>query len=105
MINVAARTPGSSSSPKRRGGPRNGPVVTMTRNAAPSGPTSIKERRSEEHTSELQSHRDLHSFPTRRFPISGKLELAKAAWGSTERAGGYDDAKRSAIGPHQHQRA
>src|SRR5260221_385609 len=23
-------------------------------------------RRSEEHTSELQSHRDLHSFPTRR---------------------------------------
>src|SRR5882672_2105662 len=24
------------------------------------------ERRSEEHTSELQSHRDLHSFPTRR---------------------------------------
>src|SRR5579875_2292091 len=25
-----------------------------------------KERRSEEHTSELQSHSDLHSFPTRR---------------------------------------
>src|SRR5215211_5601358 len=25
------------------------------------------EDRSEEHTSELQSHRDLHSFPTRRF--------------------------------------
>src|SRR5476649_787529 len=25
-----------------------------------------KKRRSEEHTSELQSHRDLHSFPTRR---------------------------------------
>src|SRR5882672_8285551 len=24
------------------------------------------DRRSEEHTSELQSHRDLHSFPTRR---------------------------------------
>src|SRR5476649_2533318 len=24
------------------------------------------EQRSEEHTSELQSHRDLHSFPTRR---------------------------------------
>src|SRR5476649_2054903 len=26
--------------------------------------------RSEEHTSELQSHRDLHSFPTRALPIS-----------------------------------
>src|SRR5260221_294760 len=26
----------------------------------------MKEQRSEEHTSELQSHRDLHSFPTRR---------------------------------------
>src|ERR671932_242960 len=25
-----------------------------------------RHRRSEEHTSELQSHRDLHSFPTRR---------------------------------------
>src|SRR5476649_2687897 len=31
-------------------------------------------RRSEEHTSELQSHRDLHSFPTRR---SSDLLLAK----------------------------
>src|SRR5476649_2735730 len=29
-------------------------------------------RRSEEHTSELQSHRDLHSFPTRR---SSDLEV------------------------------
>src|SRR5215204_3577166 len=26
----------------------------------------MRVRRSEEHTSELQSHRDLHSFPTRR---------------------------------------
>src|SRR5882672_4953925 len=26
----------------------------------------LAENRSEEHTSELQSHRDLHSFPTRR---------------------------------------
>src|SRR5476649_1544815 len=31
--------------------------------------------RSEEHTSELQSHRDLHSFPTRR---SSDLGLARA---------------------------
>src|SRR5882672_7339611 len=28
--------------------------------------TIVVHRRSEEHTSELQSHRDLHSFPTRR---------------------------------------
>src|SRR5260221_521094 len=27
---------------------------------------SVRRLRSEEHTSELQSHRDLHSFPTRR---------------------------------------
>src|SRR5476649_1770480 len=30
------------------------------------GYVSSRERRSEEHTSELQSHSDLHSFPTRR---------------------------------------
>src|SRR5882672_7767773 len=31
-------------------------------------------RRSEEHTSELQSHRDLHSFPTRRSSdLSGQF--------------------------------
>src|SRR5476649_978810 len=28
--------------------------------------SEFENRRSEEHTSELQSHRDLHSFPTRR---------------------------------------
>src|SRR5476649_960134 len=33
--------------------------------------------RSEEHTSELQSHRDLHSFPTRR---SSDLWPATATW-------------------------
>src|SRR4030095_14922805 len=31
-----------------------------------SGENGIAITRSEEHTSELQSHRDLHSFPTRR---------------------------------------
>src|SRR5476649_521071 len=30
------------------------------------GLTNPESTRSEEHTSELQSHRDLHSFPTRR---------------------------------------
>src|SRR5215204_3409875 len=36
--------------------------------------------RSEEHTSELQSHRDLHSFPTRRssdLQVLGQLEPAR----------------------------
>src|SRR5882672_11038511 len=31
--------------------------------------SSARDRRSEEHTSELQSHRDLHSFPTRRSSV------------------------------------
>src|SRR5476649_699707 len=31
-----------------------------------SSPPSLRPQRSEEHTSELQSHSDLHSFPTRR---------------------------------------
>src|SRR5476649_707113 len=35
--------------------------------------------RSEEHTSELQSHRDLHSFPTRR-----SSDLAEAAVGAAD---------------------
>src|SRR5476649_2570519 len=33
--------------------------------------------RSEEHTSELQSHRDLHSFPTRRSSDLLELDLKK----------------------------
>src|SRR5215211_7347998 len=39
-----------------------------SRNAVPVRCASITALRSEEHTSELQSHRDLHSFPTRRSP-------------------------------------
>src|SRR5476649_2562660 len=51
-----------------------------------------RHRRSEEHTSELQSHRDLHSFPTRRSsdlwaarecsrPISTRVgEYSVARW-------------------------
>src|SRR5476649_2754121 len=37
-----------------------------------SGAVSVSNR-SEEHTSELQSHRDLHSFPTRRSSDLGPL--------------------------------
>src|SRR5919199_139363 len=44
--------------------------------------TSWGRHRSEEHTSELQSHRDLHSFPTRR---SSDLALGRAqTYGDTE---------------------
>src|SRR5215204_201315 len=40
--------------------------------------TSLANARSEEHTSELQSHSDLHSFPTRRssdlaFPVQRRV--------------------------------
>src|ERR671933_135846 len=44
-------------------------VLRLKAHAAPQGQlVAVRgdDRRSEEHTSELQSHRDLHSFPTRR---------------------------------------
>src|SRR5476649_1509676 len=37
-------------------------------------------RRSEEHTSELQSHRDLHSFPTRRSSDLRKAGPERYQW-------------------------
>src|SRR5476649_890759 len=46
-----------------------GRSIALSRSATTSatGPRRARDaRRSEEHTSELQSHRDLHSFPTRR---------------------------------------
>src|SRR5476649_1297528 len=51
--------------------------------------------RSEEHTSELQSHRDLHSFPTRR---SSDLASRSAAYRNRDarRAAGEETAKWSA---------
>src|SRR5215204_3670333 len=50
-----------------------------TRTVASPGtrPPCALANRSEEHTSELQSHRDLHSFPTRRSSdLLGQLALA-----------------------------
>src|SRR5476649_2786119 len=49
--------------------------------------------RSEEHTSELQSHRDLHSFPTRRssdlsFAFPELLPRPRHKWGQSARAFG-----------------
>src|SRR5499427_11045606 len=44
-------------------------------------------RRSEEHTSELQSHRDLHSFPTRRSSdLRGDLLARMTRFGFSARA-------------------
>src|SRR5476649_1870679 len=47
-------------------------LLTLVERIAAIGHGS-RSQRSEEHTSELQSHRDLHSFPTRR---SSDLVLA-----------------------------
>src|SRR5882672_4976566 len=75
---IRAGLDGRCALPKRRGGACE-PYTCV--NAFPGrsiclGPTG----RSEEHTSELQSHRDLHSFPTRRSSdLSGwALRLAEA---------------------------
>src|SRR5476649_129604 len=46
--------------------------------SAPSSIYGVFSDRSEEHTSELQSHRDLHSFPTRR---SSDLSTAQGTYG------------------------
>src|SRR5882672_7782412 len=62
------------------GAPRR-PGEAYTAAAVPAGSGSL--RRSEEHTSELQSHRDLHSFPTRR-----SSDLTGATWGRHGRSCG-----------------
>src|SRR5476649_2548893 len=49
-----------------------------------------RQARSEEHTSELQSHRDLHSFPTRR---SSDLAPAGGARGNSVRSGGAAESR------------
>src|SRR5262252_7829459 len=50
-------------------------------------------QRSEEHTSELQSHRDLHSFPTRRSSDLARLhrQAARRAGPARQRADPADD--------------
>src|SRR5882672_11278281 len=46
----------------------------------PSRPAGTSCRRSEEHTSELQSHRDLHSFPTRcSSDLSGRASACASS--------------------------
>src|SRR5476649_269291 len=50
----------------RRGKGRDPQFGADTYHRAPARGRAHGERRSEEHTSELQSHSDLHSFPTRR---------------------------------------
>src|SRR5476649_2686073 len=41
-------------------------VLLVGSDVAMTGMNALSDPRSEEHTSELQSHSDLHSFPTRR---------------------------------------
>src|SRR6476646_1589069 len=55
--------------------------------------------RSEEHTSELQSHRDLHSFPTRRSSDLGGVRAERS--GGPARARGCPRCRR----PLPHRRA
>src|SRR5476649_2611312 len=54
--------------------------------------------RSEEHTSELQSHRDLHSFPTRRSSDLG------AAGQRQRRSGGRHGQRRARFEQRPHRR-
>src|SRR5215211_872782 len=56
------------------------PGLLVDRHAGPADP-GVPRHRSEEHTSELQSHRDLHSFPTRR-----SSDLCCATTGATTRS-------------------
>src|SRR5882672_1231087 len=64
--------------------PRRGAPPYAKRRLAPS--------RSEEHTSELQSHRDLHSFPTRR---SSDLWVASKSFGASDNISRYTLAASS----------
>src|SRR5476649_1570199 len=52
--------------PSMRCGGNTPGIAALASSAGTTGPRSWTTSRSEEHTSELQSHRDLHSFPTRR---------------------------------------
>src|SRR5882672_11133124 len=45
-------------------------------------PSAQRRDRSEEHTSELQSHRDLHSFPTRRSSDLSRPPPKRPRWSS-----------------------
>src|SRR5476649_2819509 len=51
---------------QHRGRQQHQRLTKPDRNVEPACRGEEQQRRSEEHTSELQSHRDLHSFPTRR---------------------------------------
>src|SRR5476649_2157466 len=57
-------------------------------------PGSTQDFRSEEHTSELQSHRDLHSFPTRRSSDLGVHVLGRGLRRNQDRAACSPDSAR-----------
>src|SRR5476649_1241462 len=67
---------------------KNGRSVSVCRDSLDAPESSIETNapstiqcRSEEHTSELQSHRDLHSFPTRRSSDLSDRDREKRAVG------------------------
>src|ERR671916_81455 len=66
-------------------------AVSRTSNAGHGRPWSSAKCRSEEHTSELQSHRDLHSFPTRRSSDLLAVGRVVASDHSPGELGGVED--------------
>src|SRR5215218_6995698 len=72
------------------GSKRNGPAMHLLMYL----PNAHGRARSEEHTSELQSHRDLHSFPTRRSSDLGRTCHAEAG-----HAGVREQAERPGHAP------
>src|SRR5882672_3926829 len=65
-------------------------MTTLTKKKTPAVALKAAPARSEEHTSELQSHSDLHSFPTRRssdLPRFGSWLKYPA-----QKKGSYDDS-------------
>src|SRR5476649_2474831 len=97
------------------------PISSTTRISPTSGPASMRPckhaamrapssstgtitlTRSEEHTSELQSHRDLHSFPTRRSSdLVDDEDLANLGTGQHETMQACRDARAFIEHRHDH---
>src|SRR5215211_1240635 len=66
---------------------RKGPVTFTSKTRCHPAGSMAATGRSEEHTSELQSHRDLHSFPTRRSSDLPGGHLRQRLTGAEEGAG------------------
>src|SRR5476649_2033772 len=67
-------------------------LPTIQRFEAVDGVPPSRSSRSEEHTSELQSHRDLHSFPTRRSSDLCSKYFCERACQTSAREPSHDSA-------------